>query len=148
MSARRRLPVLLLALAVLGAPVPAAHALDICRCANGEKIRTTRDCASACRGFGGNRTSNEKDRAQRRQRQDEEQQERQADAETDRAIRARDEATPPLRRPRSVPAAPANVTSVDPSRPVTNGAGVACLDGKVLIPSQPTSDQIAFCKNR
>ena len=53
-----------------------------------------------------------------------EQQERQADAETDRAIRARDDATPPPRRPRAIPAAPANVTSVDPSRPVTNGAEI------------------------
>jgi hypothetical protein len=79
---------------------------------------------------------------------DQEQQERQADGETDRAIQARDEATPAPRRPRAVPAAPANVTSVGPSRPVTNGAGAACLDGEVLIPSQPTSDQIAFCKNR
>jgi hypothetical protein len=146
------LPVLALAAGLaLGAAV--AHAADTCHCGNGRSIRTSRDCASACEGLGGpthwNPVDRERARERARERFEEAVQDARDEEDAARAIRARGAAGTPPRRRRAVPAPPpANVTSVEPSVPVPKAPGVACLDGRVVIPAQPTREQIAFCKSR
>ena len=148
----RRLSAIVLSLGV-AAGAAGARAADTCHCANGRSIRTSRDCSSACEGLGGpthwNPVDRERARERARERWEEAVQESRDEEDAARAIRARSAAGALPRRRRPVPpAAPANVTSVEAAVPAPKAPGVACLDGSVLIPKQPTREQIAFCKNR
>jgi hypothetical protein len=145
---------LLLAFALLWAFPDAADA-GKCYCGNGRVVRTSRDCTSACEGAGGARHWNSKDwekrRERRRQRHQEWVEQREDDAHLRRALRAREAATnavPSRRPPTRSQATSSNVTNVDKTRSLDGVEGVACFEGKVMIPKLPTREQIAFCKNK